>query len=66
MTEKKSYEYLKELLAQVVQQCEEGNRIAQEIAVLLLRNIASEPTPPKAVITDLTDKLKTTRNMFVF
>lgn len=49
---------MKELLAQVVQQCEEGNRIAQEIPVLLLRNIASEPTPPKAVITDLTDKLK--------
>ena len=52
VTEKKSYEYLRDLLAQVVQRCEAGNRIAQPIPVLLPRNIAAEPTPPKADIID--------------
>ena len=36
---------MRDLLAQVVQRCEEGNRIPQEITVLSPRNIASEPTP---------------------
>lgn len=52
VTEKKSYEYLRDLLAQVVQRCEAGNRIAQPVPVLLPRNIAAEPTPPKADIID--------------
>ena len=52
LTQKKSYEYLRYLFAQAVQRCEEGNRTAQVIPILLPRNIASEPTPQKADIIE--------------
>ena len=48
ITEKKSYNYLSNLISEVIKRCEEGNAIAQPLPVQLPKNIASEPAPLKA------------------
>ena len=48
ITEKKSYNYLSNLISEVIKRCEEGNAIAQPLPVQLPKNIASEPVPLKA------------------
>ena len=47
ISEKKSYQYLSALLAQVLERCQAGNAVTEPLPVALPRNIASEPAPPK-------------------
>ena len=47
ISEKKSYQYLAALLAQVLERCQAGNAVAEPLPVALPRNIASEPAPSK-------------------
>ena len=48
INEKKSYDYLSGLVSKVVQRVEQGNVVAQPMAVELPRNIALQPAPTKA------------------
>ena len=48
INEKKSYDYLSGLVAKVVQRVEQGNAVAQPMAVEVPQNIATQPAPPKA------------------
>ena len=48
ISEKKSYNYLSNLISEVIKRCEEGNAVAQPLPVQLPKNIASEPAPLKA------------------
>ena len=47
ISQKKSYQYLSTLLAQVLERCEAGNAVAEPLPVVLPCNIASEPAPAK-------------------
>ena len=46
--EKKSYNYLSNMISEVINPCEEGNAVALPLPVQLPKNIASEPAPLKA------------------
>ena len=48
ISEKKSYNYLSNMISEVIKRCEEGNAVAQPLPVQLPKNIASEPAPLKA------------------
>ena len=43
ISQKKSYQYLLALLAQVLERCETGNAVAELLPIVLPGNIASEP-----------------------
>ncbi|XP_078356850.1 uncharacterized protein LOC144641691 [Oculina patagonica] len=47
ISEKKSYQHLSTLLTKVLERCEAGNAAAEPMPVVLPRNIASVPAPPK-------------------
>ena len=47
ISQKKSYQYLSTLLAQVLERCEAGNAVAEPLPVVLPCNIASELAPAK-------------------
>ena len=51
ISERKSYQHLSTLLAQVLEQCETGNAVAEPLPVVLPCNIASEPAPAKEDLT---------------
>jgi len=48
ISEKKSYNYLYDLMSAVIKRCEEGIAVAQPLPVQLPKNIASEPAQLKA------------------
>ena len=47
ITQKKSFDHLSVLLTKVLERCEAGNAVADPPPVVLPRNIASVPAPPK-------------------
>lgn len=47
ISQKKNYQYLSALLAQVLERCEAGYAVAEPLPVVLPRNIASEPALAK-------------------